>query len=135
MIPLTGGNLPGDYFRILLLEEDPVDADLIERSFKQASGKFPIQHVTTINETLRQSANSDLLLFSLSRNITLELLAKIRAACPWIPVVVMEMRIRIPDQRRLRRSCSGSERHHTEGSSGDEGEGHFAKHVFTPFAP
>jgi PAS domain-containing protein len=89
MIPLTGDNLPGDHFRILLLEEDPVDADLIDRSFRQASVKFTIHHVTTIAETLRQSANFDLLLFSLSRNITLEQLAKIRTACPWIPVVVM----------------------------------------------
>jgi PAS domain-containing protein len=81
--------MPGDHYRILLLEEDPVDADLVERSFKQASGKFTIQHVTTLAETLRQSANFDLLLFSLSRNITLEQLSKIRTACPWIAVVVM----------------------------------------------
>jgi PAS domain-containing protein/DNA-binding NarL/FixJ family response regulator len=89
MIPLTGGNLSGDDFRILLLEEDPVDADLVDRSLRQGSVKFQIERVTTIPETLRASANADLLLFSLSRSISLEHLAKIRAACPWMPVVVM----------------------------------------------
>jgi|GEM_PF-2932329 len=89
MISVTGEILSGEYFRILLLEEDPVDADLIERSLRQASSKFSIQIVHRVPDSVRESQNADLLLFSLSRNIHLEELAYVRSACPSIPIVVM----------------------------------------------
>jgi PAS domain S-box-containing protein len=89
MIPTTGGNLPGDYFRILLLEEDPVDSELIERSLNQSSVKFSVQRIFSVSECLRETENADLVLFSLSRNISLHQLIQLRAACPSIPVVVM----------------------------------------------
>jgi PAS domain S-box-containing protein len=81
--------LAGDYFRILLLEEDPVDSELIERSLNQSSAKFSVQRVFSVSDCLRETQNADLLLFSLSRNISLDQLIQVRSACPSIPVVVM----------------------------------------------
>ena len=85
----AGDIVPGDHFKIILLEEDPVDAELIERSLRQASAQFSVRLVSSVSDSLRDAANSDLLLFSLSRNISLDQLAQVRAECPSIPIVVM----------------------------------------------
>src|SRR5262245_581105 len=89
MIPTTGANLSGDYFRILLLEEDAVDSELIERSLNQSSAKFSVQRVFSLSDCLGETQHADLVFFSLSINVTLDQLIQLRSACPSIPVVVM----------------------------------------------
>jgi PAS domain S-box-containing protein len=90
MIRQTGEYVvQGDPFKIVLLEEDPVDAELIRKILGYAAPQLDLLHVTTLQDAVREAPASDLLLFSLSREIKLDHLAKFRSVCNNTPVVVL----------------------------------------------
>ncbi len=79
----------GDQFKIVLLEDDPVDAELIRKTLAYAASQSEVLHVTNLQDALREAPASDLLLFSFSRKINLDQLTQFRMACDSIPVVVL----------------------------------------------
>ncbi len=81
--------MSGDPFKIVLLEEDPADAELIRKSLGYAAAQLDILHVASLPDAIREAPASDLILFSLSRNIHLDHLAQFRSECSSTPVVVM----------------------------------------------
>jgi PAS domain-containing protein len=79
----------GDPFKIVLLEEDPVDAELIRKILGYAAPQLELLHVTSLQDAAREAPASDLVLFSLSHENTLDHLAKFRSVCGSIPVVAL----------------------------------------------
>jgi PAS domain-containing protein len=79
----------GDPFKIILLEEDPEDAELIRKILGYAAPQLELLHVTSLQDAVREAPSSDLLLFSLSREIKLDHLARFRSVCGSMPVVVL----------------------------------------------
>jgi signal transduction histidine kinase/DNA-binding NarL/FixJ family response regulator len=81
--------------RVLLVEDNPGDADLVEISLGEADGgPFETEHVTTLSEALARVARSPgpdvvLLDLSLPDALGLEGLRRLKEAAPDVPVVVL----------------------------------------------
>lgn len=81
----------GDPIRILLIERDPEDAELIHKSLLESPGNFVVKHRQEFqDEEAKDLAEStDLILLGLSPRSGLQELNRIRQEYPYLPVVVL----------------------------------------------
>jgi PAS domain S-box-containing protein len=79
--------------RVLLVEDNPGDADLVRIALSEGSGGFAVQHVGRLADALAYLASSDvdavLLDLGLPDATGVECVERIRAAFPALPVVVL----------------------------------------------